>query len=59
MRKLKKSLQIGFGILLFTFTVGLISPAVLVYADISENTTQVVEECYIKTSGQRYTYCPV
>lgn len=59
MRKLKKSLQIGLGILLFTFTVGLISPAVLVYADISENTTQVVDECYVKTSGQRYTYCPV
>ena len=59
MRKLKKFLQIGLGILLFTFTVGLISPAVLVYADISENTTQVVDECYVKTSGQRYTYCPV
>ena len=59
MRKLKKSLQIWLGILLFTFTVGLISPAVLVYADISENTTQVVDECYVKTSGQRYTYCPV
>lgn len=59
MRILRKSLQIGLGILLLTFTVGLVSPSVLVYADVAENITQVVDEHYVKTSGQRYTYCPV
>lgn len=59
MRILRKSLHIWLGILLLTFTVGLVSPAVLVYADVAENITQVVDEQYVKTSGQRYTYCPV
>ena len=42
MIKLEKSLQIWLGILSFIFTVGLVDPAVFVYADITDKMSATI-----------------